>query len=200
MNTILPFLKHFPLLALFFLLLLGGMGFPFPEDATLILCGFLISNDVIRPIPALLTLYLGVLTADVFLYHIGRRFGRNIVTHRRFRRLLTQERFSRLEAQFRRNGFFFVLLGRHLAVLRAQVFLVAGIMGMPFRTFVVADGLSSLGTIGVMVGIGYTGGHSLEIFRKDITRLEHAAVVLVLAMLTGYLVFRYVRSRRDLPQ
>jgi len=49
---------------------------------------------------------------------------------------------------------------------------------------VVADGLSSLGTIGVMVGIGYTGGHSLEIFRKDITRLEHAAVVLVLAMLT----------------
>jgi len=40
---------HFPYLGLFILLILGGIGFPFPEGGTLILCGLLISTKVIKP-------------------------------------------------------------------------------------------------------------------------------------------------------
>jgi membrane protein DedA with SNARE-associated domain len=195
-----PFLEHAPLIGLFVLLLLGGVGLPFPEDATLILGGVLISQKAVSPVPALVTLYAGVLTADVLLYHVGRRYGRNIVTHRRFRRLLPPARFERLEERFRRNAFLFVLLGRHVAGLRAQVFLVAGTLGMRLTTFFAADALSSLASVGVLVAIGYFGGHSLEIFRKDVSRVEHAAVVIVVAMLTAYLLSGYFRSRRGPPQ
>jgi membrane protein DedA with SNARE-associated domain len=37
------FINHFPYLGIFLLLILGGMGLPFPEDTTLILSGFLIA-------------------------------------------------------------------------------------------------------------------------------------------------------------
>jgi membrane protein DedA with SNARE-associated domain len=200
METTLPFLEHFPLLALFILLLLGGIGLPIPEDATLILCGVLIANEVIRPILALATVYIGLLIADMLLFHIGRKFGRAIVMHKRFHRFLSQYLLTRLEERFRKNGFLFVLFGRHLVGLRAQVFLVAGVMAMPFTNFLAADAVSALGTIALMVGIGYAGGSSLEIIRKDMARIEHVALVIALAALTGYLLFRYFHARRSMSR
>ena len=40
-------IEHFPYLGIFILLILGGIGLPLPEDTTLILCGFLVSNDML---------------------------------------------------------------------------------------------------------------------------------------------------------
>jgi membrane protein DedA with SNARE-associated domain len=200
MATLPPYLEHFPLLALFLLLILGGIGLPVPEDATLILCGLLIANEVIRPVPALATVYAGVLTTDVLLYSIGRTFGRDVVTHKRFNRFLSRDRLNRLEQRFRKNGFLFVLFGRHVVGLRAQVFLVAGVMAMPFTNFLAADAVSALGTIALMVGIGYTGRNSLEIIRKDISRIEHVTLVIALTALTVCLLFRYFRARRDIAR
>jgi len=107
-------IEHFPYAGLFILLILGGIGLPFPEDATLILCGFLLSQAIIKPIPGLFAVYSGLLIADLLLYHFGRKFGRRIVTHKRFHRILSPERFSKIEGQFKRRGSLFILFGRHL--------------------------------------------------------------------------------------
>jgi membrane protein DedA with SNARE-associated domain len=48
---------HFPYLGLFVILILGGIGLPFPEGVTLILCGLLISTKVIKPVYALVVVY-----------------------------------------------------------------------------------------------------------------------------------------------
>ena len=40
-------IDHFPYVGIFVLLILGGIGLPFPEDATLILSGFLVAHKVI---------------------------------------------------------------------------------------------------------------------------------------------------------
>ena len=37
--------EHFPYIGIFILLILGEIGLPFPEDATLILSGFLIAHE-----------------------------------------------------------------------------------------------------------------------------------------------------------
>jgi membrane protein DedA with SNARE-associated domain len=78
-------IEHFPYLGLFALLLLGGLGLPFPEDATLIVCGFLIATDVVKPVPAILVVYAGILVTDWGLYAVGKKYGRLVVSHRRFR-------------------------------------------------------------------------------------------------------------------
>lgn len=170
---------------------------PFPEDATLMLCGFLIAQEVIHPLRALATVYAGLLIADTIIYLLGKKYGRRIVTHRRFHRFLSPVKLTKLEAQFNRRGVFFILPGRHLIGLRAQIFLVAGIMKMRLVKFLLADAASALVTISIMVGIGYAGGNSLEALRKDLKRMEHWAIVIVLTAMTIYLLYKYFKARRE---
>lgn len=183
--------QHFPYIGLFILLILGGIGLPFPEDTTLILCGFLISHGIVKPMPALILTYLGLLLADYFLYTIGKKYGRMIVTHRRFHRIISPERLSALEEKFNKRGFLVILFGRHMFGLRAQIFLVAGVMKMAPLKFIIADAVSSVFTMAIMVGAGYIGGNSLQILKRDLSRIEHIAIVLIIALLASYLLFRY---------
>ena len=195
--TIQVFVEHFPYLGLFILLILGGIGFPFPEDATLIFCGFLIATHVIKPIPALIVVYSGLLIVDFGLYFVGKKYGRMIVTHKKFRKIVSPERLAALEDKFNKRGILVILIGRHLVGLRAQIFLAAGVMRMSALKFLVTDGVSSIFTIALMVGAGYMGGNSLEIIKRDITRIEHIGILLVIILLTIYLFFRYFKSRRS---
>lgn len=192
---LMPHIEQFPYLGMFSLLILGGVGLPFPEDATLILCGILISTQVVKPIPALLTVYAGLLMADLLLHLIGRKYGRQIVTHRRFRKVISPERLTFFEEKFNQRGILFILLGRHLAGLRAQIFLVSGVLKMSTSKFVLADALSSLLTMIIMIGAGYLGGNSLEVLKRDLSRIEHLAIVLLVGALVIYLFYKYFNPR-----
>jgi membrane protein DedA with SNARE-associated domain len=191
---------HFPYLGLFTLLVLGGIGFPFPEDTTLILCGFLIFNDVVKIAPALLVVYTGVLLTDLLLYFVGRKYGRMIISHKRFQKLISAERLSLLEEKFSRKGVLVVLFGRHVIGLRSQILLAAGVMKMSFPKFLTADAFSASLTIALMAGAGYMGGNSFEIIKKDISRIEHVAIFLAVTFLALYFLFRYIRSIRKTPR
>lgn len=188
--------EQFPYLGLFILLLLGAVGFPFPEDATLILCGFLISQGAVTPLHSLVSVYAGLLLGDAIIYSFGRRYGRRVVTHRRFHSLISPKRLDQLEGTFKRRGVLFILFGRHIIGLRAQIFLAAGVMRMPPLKFLLADAVSALFTITLMAGAGYMGGSSLQAIRKDVVRTEHVAAVAAGIVLLGYLVYRYIKMRR----
>ena len=195
--TLFTHIENFPYLGMFVLLILGGVGLPFPEDATLIMCGLLISTQVVRPIPALLTVYAGLLIADLTLHFIGRKYGRQIVTHRRFRKIISPERLSYLEEKFNQRGVLFILMGRHFFGLRAQIFLVSGVMRMPSLKFLLADAFSSIFTIALMTGAGYLGGNSLGVLKRDLSRIEHIGILLLVTALIVYLLFRYFKSRTN---
>lgn len=189
-------LSHFPYLGIFLLLILGGVGLPFPEDTTLILSGFLVAHRVIRPLPALLVIYGGLLLSDFFLYSVGRKYGRALVEHKRFHRILSPDRLSQLEQKFKKRDGWVVLLGRHLLGLRAQIFLVSGVMRMSPTKFLLFDALSALFTILLMGGIGYLGGNSIQALKKDISRIEHLAVVAIAILVAGGFLFYYFKSNR----
>ena len=189
-------ITHFPYLGLFLLLILGGVGLPFPEDATLILCGVLISVEAVRPIEALCVVYAGVLAADLLLYWVGRKYGPEIITHKRFRKVVSPKTLAAIRKKFDRWGILVVLVGRHLVGLRSQILLVSGVMKMPPVKFIIADGISSLVTIALMVGAGYMGGNSLQVIRKDMTKLGHLAVVVVVISLIVCLFYRHAATRR----
>jgi membrane protein DedA with SNARE-associated domain len=190
-------IEQSPYIGLFLLLILGAFGFPFPEDATLILCGFLISIEAARPVPAVFVIYAGMLITDFGLYYVGRKFGRKIVTHRRFRKIMTLERLSLLEGKIEKWGVLFILIGRHLFGLRAQIFLASGVMKMSAVRFLLADAFASLFTIALMVGAGYAGGYSLEVIRKHATQIEYmAGIILTVLAAAIYGIYRYVKARR----
>ena len=200
MPDISALIEQFPYIGLFVLLILGGIGLPFPEDATLILCGFLVSHDVVKLIPALTVVYPGLLLADYFLYYVGKKYGRMIVTNKRFHRIISPERLLSIEEQFNKRGPLVILFGRHLWGLRAQLFIVSGVMRMPALKFILLDAFTSIFTMALMIGAGYVGGNSLQVLRKDISRIEHAAIFLAILLFFGYLLFRYMKPVRNKKQ
>jgi len=194
------FINHFPYLGIFLLLILGEIGFPFPEDATLILGGFLTAHGVIKPLPAFLVLYLGLLITDFSLYLVGRKYGRSVVEHKRFHKIISPDKLSKLEEKFRKWGGLVVFLGRHVWGLRAQIFLVAGVMKMSAIKFLLADGIAAFFTIALWGGIGYVGGNSLQILKKDLTRIEHIAVVVLVLLLACGIFFWYFKNKGKFRQ
>ncbi len=195
--NITPVVEHFPYVGLFILLILGAIGLPFPEDTTLILCGFLISTEVLKPLPALFVVYSGLLTTDFLLYSIGKKYGHNIVQHKYFQKIISPARLVKLENRFHKGEILFILLGRHLVGLRAQIFIVSGVMRMDPLKFLLTDAFSSLFTITLMVGAGYVGGNSLQVIKKDITKVEHIAILLSVFLIVIFMFYKFYRYRHD---
>ena len=189
--------EHSPYLGIFLLLILGGIGLPFPEDATLILTGFWVAQNVIKPVQAFLAVYSGLLISDFLLYWVGKKYGRMLVLHKRFQKIISPEQLSRLEEKFKRRGVWVVLIGRHFLGLRAQIFLVAGVMRMSAIKFLLADGATSLFTIALMAGIGYAGGNSVEILKKNVKRIEHIAVLIFAVLFTAWIVYKYFKTKKS---
>jgi membrane protein DedA with SNARE-associated domain len=188
-------IQHFTYIGIFCLLILGGVGFPFPEDAVLIMSGLLIAHDVIKLIPAVLIIYPSLLTADFILYSIGRKYGRMIVEHKRFSKIVSPATLSKLEEKFTRWGALTVFLGRHFVGFRAPIFLISGVMRIPRAKFLIADGLSAIITISFNLGLGYLGGNSLLILRKDITRVDYILILALVILVAGWIFLRYFRDR-----
>jgi membrane protein DedA with SNARE-associated domain len=172
----------------------------FPEDATFILCGFLIQARTVKTIPALLVIYIGVLIADFIVYSFGRKYGRMVVCHRWFRRFLSLEKLQDLEDGFKRRGIFIILLGRHFIGLRVQIFIVSGILRMHPLKFLLADAVTVTFTIGVMVLIGYMGGHSLKDLGIHISKHELLGAFLLSSFFIGWLVFKYIQKKKTVNQ
>jgi membrane protein DedA with SNARE-associated domain len=189
-------IQHFTYIGIFCLLILGGVGLPFPEDAVLITSGLLIAHGVIKLMPALVIIYPCLLIADLILYSIGRKYGRKVVEHRIFSKIVSPATLSRFEERFTRWGALAVFLGRHFVGFRAPIFLISGIMRIPRTKFLIADGLSAIITISINVGLGYLGGNSLLMLRKDITRVDYILILALVLLVAGWIVLRYFRDRR----
>jgi membrane protein DedA with SNARE-associated domain len=123
-------IQHFAYIGIFCLLILGGLGLPFPEDGVLIMNGLLISHGAIKLVPALLVIYPSLLVAYFMLYSIGRKYGRMIVEHRRFSKIVSAATLSKFEEKFKRWGSLVVFIGRHFLGFRVPIFLISGVVGI----------------------------------------------------------------------
>lgn len=191
-------IENFPYLGLFILLMLGGLGLPFPEELSLMLCGLFISTGTVKPLYAIPVVYAGLLAGDMAIYFAGWKWGRAVVTHKMFHMVLPPERFVKLEERFKRQGVLFILLGRYFIGLRTQIFLTSGIMRTGALKFLLADAIAAVFTVAVMVGAGYMGGTSAGILWKDITRIRHLMILIVVVLIPVYLFYRYLKGGEEL--
>jgi len=66
---------------------------------------------------------------------------------------------------------------------------------MPNLKFLVADAVSSLFTMTLMVGAGYWGGNVLKFLKRGLVRMEHIAVLIILVSIVSYSFYRYLKPK-----
>jgi membrane protein DedA with SNARE-associated domain len=190
-------IQYFSYPGLFILPILGSLGLPVPEEAILILCGVLISESLIKPVPAVIAVYSGVIISDFIIFSIGRRYGRALVTHKRFQKILSPEKLTIVEDKFNKFGPCLIFFGRHLIGLRSQLFLISGIMGMPPNKFIMTDAVAALITVTVMVTAGYTGFNMISYVHLININTGYVISALLIALILIYAGYRYIRWHRS---
>jgi membrane protein DedA with SNARE-associated domain len=77
---------------------------------------------------------------------------------------------------------------------------VAGVMRMPAIKFLIADATTALLTIALMGGIGYVGGNSIQILKKDLTRIEHIAIIVLVVLFACWIIYVYFKGSKKFEE
>jgi membrane protein DedA with SNARE-associated domain len=176
-------ISEYSYLGVFLFLIACGLGFPVPEEVSLVGGGYAIYLDDPNSWPKVILMVAvamtGVLTGDVMLYFIGRRVGERPEKVPIIGRHLNEKRMRRARAMFRKHGAKAVFFGRFLFGIRAVTFFVSGSMRVPLVTFIVMDGLAALLTVPASVILAWWFGGSLNQAFEYIGRLDRAVLLFV---------------------
>ena len=165
------------LAALLALLVAGGLGFPVPEDVTLVGAGLLARRSTVPLWQPIAAGVVGVCVADWILFLAGRRYGSAAVAHPRFARLVPREHLATVEDLVRRRGAWAVFVARFVLGTRIATFLSAGTFGMAVPAFAVAEAAGTLIFVSGMVTLGYLFAHQAERIVADVGHAEHWLVL-----------------------
>lgn len=192
MDWLAEFLNNTSYLGLLLALLACGLGLPVPEDIILITGGVLAHPDTHHLVLTVVVCMVGVMGGDLIIFSLGHHFGKRILRLPPFRWLLTPRRLKSIRAMYQRYGYRAIFLSRFLAGIRAGSFLMAGISQVPFRTFILSDGLAAMVSVPFLVVMGYIFAEDIEHLIDQLKRVEHGVVATLLIVALLYLGKRFI--------
>ena len=181
-------------------LVVAGLGLPVPEDIMLLAAGVLVHRGEVSFVGALGACAVGVLVGDTTIFLIARRLGPAAITRRPLRWLITPSRRIRIEEMFQKRGNVIVFLGRHMAGLRAPIFAMAGINGVPLRSFWLYDGLGLCVSAPVVIGIGYKLAEELPKAKSYLHEFETGILAVLALLIIGFIVWRKLRKAKQIEE
>jgi membrane protein DedA with SNARE-associated domain len=108
---------------------------------------------------------------------------------------ITWPEVQRADIWFRRNGVFFVFLGRMLPTVRSLVSVPAGLLHMRFRNFLIASTIGTAGWTALLAGAGFKLG---ENYSGIDSLLGPASNAILIVLAAGY-VWRVWTHRHYRP-
>jgi len=186
--------EHFIYAGLFMILFFSGLGLPIPEEITLLTGGFLVNLGLTRFYPTLATVFVGVLTGDMALYSIGRKWGHGIIAHRHLRKIFSEKRLERVRQFFREHGSKTIFIARFVSGFRVAAFLAAGTIGMKPSKVLFLDFLAALIAVPLLLCLGYYFGANIGWLADLFTRLDF--LLKVGAVLGGVAALGYYLLKR----
>ena len=174
---------------IFGVLFFCGMGLPVPEDITLISAGYLAGKGKISFAGAMIVGFVGVLIGDTILFTIGRKYGRRVFAWPGARRIFTPERVRKAEDKIQQNAKLICFTARFAPGLRAPVYLTAGVLKVPFRTFFFQDGLAALVSVPVWIWAGWYFHEEME-KAFDLVAESHIYLIGLVLLVVAYLVIK----------
>jgi membrane protein DedA with SNARE-associated domain len=189
-------LAHFGHLAVFSLLVAGGLGVPVPEEILQLTAGYLARRGVLVFWPTVAAAWLGLVLGDALFFRLARSQGHRLLATRQVARLLTPRRRAFLERHFARHAVLTIMVARHASGFRLPAYALAAVHGVRFGTFVAADGASALVSVPLVVGLGWAFAGHIEAVKRDLHAVELLVAAGVVILLASWWVLRAWQARR----
>ncbi|CAN5855643.1 DedA family protein [soil metagenome] len=196
MEKFYPLIEHYGYLIVFFGVMLGTMGIPFPSAAILLAAGVLVQQGHLGLWGAIVFGLLGAIIGNQIGYWVGHAAGRPFVLKWGRYVKLTPERLEWVEQLFARHGGKAVVAARFFSVSRMLEALVAGVSRMRWDAFLFYSVLGGAVWATAIILAGYFFGQSWVLAQNSSGRAPLLLVVLLVVAPSVYFAYRWAVARR----
>jgi membrane protein DedA with SNARE-associated domain len=195
METIAIWIAHYGYIAIFFLLVLGIVGLPVPDETLLTFTGYLAYKNNLHLGPAFAAALLGSMCGITVSYGLGRSAGLFVIHHygRFFR--VTQQDLDRVHAWFDRFGSWMLVGGYFIPGVRHFTAVIAGTSKLEFRLFSIFAYSGALIWTSTFIALGYCFGEKWSQVLVKVEKNLALCAWIAFALILIYLL-RWYRKRR----
>jgi len=195
MEWITTWIATYGYVAIFFLLMLGIVGLPIPDETIMVYCGFLISKGTLNTVGVAIAAVAGSWCGITVSYALGRTLGVGVV--HRFGKYMhvTDERLAKVNEWFRKAGHWTLFIGYYIAGVRHFTALVAGTSRLNFGTFALYAWSGGLVWVGLFLTLGYYLGEKWQVIADAIHRDLLWASLVLLGLVGIVLLIRWKRRK-----
>jgi len=177
-------------------------GFFVPGESLVLVCGFLVGQDVFDLDAVIVTIALGAIVGDTIGFELGRSLGLGWLRRHGARFGVREHHLDKIARYIARHGGKSVFFGHFLHFLRALMPFFAGAQGMRYGYFIFFNALGCVIWATGFTLIGYFVGQSWTLVEKWVGRAGAVGgilLVLVLALLRfwSWLVQHETELRAD---
>jgi membrane protein DedA with SNARE-associated domain len=182
--------------ALFFLLVLGIVGLPIPDETLLVFCGYLISKGKLSAPGTYLAALAGSCCGITVSYFIGRTAGLGVV-HRFGKYLHVNEgQLERVHRWFDRRGHWALLFGYYVAGIRHFTAIIAGASKLEFYAFAIFAWTGAATWVAVFLTLGYVIGEQWRSVAETVHGYVTEASLVGIALAGLFFGVRWIMRRR----
>jgi len=163
LETILYYINAYGYLIIFFVLFLGIVGVPAPEESLLFLIGTLVGYHKLSFAMSTMSAGLGVMLGMLVAYIVGKRIGMPFFERYGKYMGVTPERLEKVKIYYMKNAYRTIIIGLHLPGVRQISPYFAGIVGVPFVRYFYVSLFGTVLWIFPITAIGYYAGATLHI-------------------------------------
>ena len=196
MDTITQWISHYGYFGIFFLLVLGIVGLPVPDEWLLTFTGFLIYKQTLLVVPALISAVLGSACGITISYLIGRTLGTLVITKYGAAFHITQKRLDQAHGWFERVGTWALLVGYFVPGVRHLTAIVAGASKLRPVAFGAFAYTGACLWVVTFVSIGYGFGDKWSQVLDQIQSHLDEALWIAAGILVIYLFLQYWFRKR----
>jgi membrane protein DedA with SNARE-associated domain len=200
MHSIVEFLLHHGYVVLLGWVFAEQVGMPIPSIPLLLAAGALAGTGHLNFFVSLFVAIFAAVSADSMWYWLGRLKGIKVLQLLCKISLEPDSCVRRTEGVFSRQGARSLLLAKFLPGLSTVAPPLAGIFHMRPRRFLLFDSCGSLLWAGSFLGLGFIFSGEIERIAEHAARLGGFLLVLVVALLAGYIAYKYVARQRFLRE
>ena len=196
-HYVLAWISQYGYPAIFFLLMLGIVGLPVPDETLLTFTGYLIFAGHLKLVPAFITVLGGTICGITLSYVLGRTFGLALI-HRFGKYIhLTEERLARAHRFFERVGHWSLTFGYFVPGVRHLTAYAAGVSYTAPHIFALYAYLGALLWACTFLALGYFLGDRWQVVSGRIHRDLVVAASVAGAAIVLYLLWRRLRAKRN---
>ncbi len=191
----LEFLERYSLVILPMLVVAEQIGVPLPAVPALLGVGALGARGRVSIALVLAAIAIVALIADFGWYELGRRRGAAVLTRLCRLSLEPDSCVRRAESVFARLGARGMLVAKFVPGLTTVMPPLAGVFAVGRTRFALYDLAGVLVWAGTWIGLGYVFSDAIVLVSARATGLGRMLGVVVVAVLGGYILVKYVRRR-----